>query len=241
LNKEISFILPVYNNYESCELGLERLFSSPKFGEITNNEFILVDDGSDDFLKFKELAKKFKCIYLRLDKNTGKGAALALAFQHASGSYIVFTDSDMPFSIENLLNISRLIIEDDFDLIIGDRTKRMENKKKVVFLRYYLGRVFNHFSSRLLGFVSQDSQCGLKAFKGDIGRKLFKNITVNRFSIDAEILFRASYLNLSVHSVPVEINKNGKSSISIFSDGFLMVYDIFKIKLFSIKKWSLSE
>lgn len=89
----ISYIIPIFN---TPKVYLERCFNSILDNNIDNYEVILVDDGSQPYVKsfcdeFISLHKQFKYIY---QKNQGVSVARNRGITEAQGKYLTFVDSD---------------------------------------------------------------------------------------------------------------------------------------------------
>lgn len=112
---KFSVIIPVYNRV--------RLIATCVNGILNTNfkdfEIIIVDDGSTDgSLKVcQELAAKHQCIKVFSQKNSGVSAARNNGLKHASGEYILFSDSDDTFSPNALDEINNLL-EDESDMLM---------------------------------------------------------------------------------------------------------------------------
>ncbi len=231
----ISLILPTFNNYKSLEEGLYKLTNHPKFIQF-NLELIIVDDGSQDFNQIKSIASNYQAKLLRNQINQGKGSAIRLGVKNANSEYTVFTDSDMPFELDDIFNIFELLLTDTYDLVIADRTKNKSNEKQMSFSRKLTSSSFRRLSNFILKLNNYDNQSGLKGFKTSVAKILFKDTVVNRFAIDAEIIYRAIRLGMKIKSVSVSLSSNGHSSLRILRDGSNMLLDTFRIKFFSLNK-----
>jgi len=82
----------------------------------------------------------------------------------------------------------------------------------------------------LYGFEMIDSQCGLKGFEAKTGKLLFSKSKIQKYSIDAEILYLAKKNNIPVEKIPVTIRFQGKSSLNLYIDGIIMIYDLLRIR-----------
>lgn len=99
-----SVIIPVYNEEEYISRCLQSLIAQT----MNDYEVIIVDDGSCDHSI--EICKKFQnkfryCSIISHAKNMGTSAARNSGIKHATGSYIVFLDSDdtlSPYFFETL-------------------------------------------------------------------------------------------------------------------------------------------
>lgn len=117
MNIKISILVPVYN----VEKYLPRCIESVLSQDFTDYELILVDDGSSDKCAdiCDEYSKKYPRIIKVLHKeNGGLPSARLAGFQHASGKYIMFLDSD-DYLFPNALSFLYDKIEEGYDIVKG--------------------------------------------------------------------------------------------------------------------------
>jgi hypothetical protein len=84
-----SIVIPTYNRARLLEETLESVFAQ----EFTDYEVLVVDDGSTDDTP-AVLARYGERVRGLRQENQGQGTARNLGIQHATGSYVVFLDSD---------------------------------------------------------------------------------------------------------------------------------------------------
>lgn len=120
MKKKIDLIIPCYNTHKT----LPRLFGSIMSQTIADEiHIIMVDDCSDEpYDKFIKPFQKFLDIEIvRLDKNSGPGAARRVGMAAGKSKYIMFIDSDdtfaNSFACDNLL---QKIIEEKCDVVYSD-------------------------------------------------------------------------------------------------------------------------
>jgi glycosyltransferase involved in cell wall biosynthesis len=84
------------------------------------SELIVVDDGSraDEAVTPADLPAGV--ILVRQERNLGKGGAIRSGVARARGAYVVFTDSDLPFSLEPI-ETTLAMLQSGADVVIGDR------------------------------------------------------------------------------------------------------------------------
>ena len=95
----ISVIVPVYNGRLTLDACLKAVYRSkgcPGF------EVIVVDDGSTD--SSPEVAAKYPCRLIRLDRNRGRSRARNLGAAEAGHEILVFIDADVVIP-ENALSL----------------------------------------------------------------------------------------------------------------------------------------
>jgi len=111
----ISVIIPAFNEEKTVGGVVEPLLKSRKIDEI-----ICVNDGSSD--RTAKVLKKFgkKIILIDLNKNFGKGYALAKGIEKTNGEVVVFIDSDLigvkPEHIGQLVNP---LTNGDYKIVLG--------------------------------------------------------------------------------------------------------------------------
>lgn len=159
---KLSIVIPLLNEAES----LPELHSWIYDVVTTNNlsyELILIDDGSTDtsWNIIEELALKDKNIKaLKFQKNYGKSAAFQKGFELANGKVVITMDADLQDSPEEIPELYRMIVEDNFDLVSGWKKNRQDPLSKTLPTKLY-----NWAARRITGIHLHDFNCGLKAYK----------------------------------------------------------------------------
>ena len=122
-------------------------------------------------------------------------------------------------------------IKDGYDFVIGSRAK---NDSEVIvkqnILRIIMGEIFNICVRIILGLKYNDTQYSLKLFNGEKIKYISTLCKINRFCIDAEILFLAKSLNTMYLKGIIWINDK-RSSVNLFYDPLIMFIDLFRIRL----------
>lgn len=166
---DISIIVPVYNEEESLrELSewIERVLSRHSY----RYEVIMVDDGSSDssWKVIGELASGHKEIKgIRFRRNYGKAAALHMAFQAASGEVVITMDADLQDSPEEVPELTRMILEDGYDLVSGWKKKRQDPLSKRI-----PSKLYNWSARKASGIGLHDFNCGLKAYRNAVVKSI---------------------------------------------------------------------
>ena len=159
---KLSIVIPLLNEAES----LPELHSWI-YDVLTKNnlsyELILIDDGSTDtsWNIIEELALKDKNIKaIKFQKNYGKSAAFQKGFELATGQVVITMDADLQDSPEEIPELYRMIVEDNFDLVSGWKKNRQDPLSKTLPTKLY-----NWAARRITGIHLHDFNCGLKAYK----------------------------------------------------------------------------
>jgi dolichyl-phosphate beta-glucosyltransferase len=206
--RSMSFVVPAYN--EEARLGdsLRRLIEFAG-RQPAASEVIVVDDGSSD--RTAEIARGFSAglperVTLRVlqhERNRGKGAAVRTGALAAQGDCVLYLDADMAMPPEEAAKLLDALT--DSDIAIGSRVQPGggDLRASQPAWRRVGGRAFGLARRRLLLSDIEDTQCGFKAFRGDAARAIFSRQRLDGWAFDAELLYLAKRLGLSVRQVPV--------------------------------------
>lgn len=226
-NLLLSLIIPAYNFGDGLHDNIVEL--DEYLSAIADRfEIILVDDGSKDGSVSKCSGIPNVSI-LRFERNRGKGAAIRAGVAQSKGQYVVFTDADLPYEMDDM-KVVLSNLKEGFQLAIGDRTLAGSTYYPSTYFRRFFSRLFSRIVAIYISGDFGDTQCGLKGFQGDTARRLFRLCRIDRFAIDVEVLFIAISNGLSIKRVPVHLKHHSKSSVNILTDPFLMIRDIFMIR-----------
>lgn len=224
---EFSLIIPAYNEAE--RIGKSLLSAKDYLADFFSSyEIIVVDDGSSD--NTAEIAKNYSnnIKVFKLDRNSGKGAAVRRGMLEASGSYRVFSDADFSTPIYELKKIMDEL-KSNADICIGSRAIRPELiKVHQPFFRELLGKTFNVFVQTLLFSGIKDTQCGFKGFKDYAAENIFSKAKIDGFGFDVEILYIAKKEGYKIAQVPVEWYNDDRTTVSPIKGvkAFLELFEI---------------
>ena len=168
---DISVVIPLLNEEESLpELcsWIKRVCEANAF----SYEILLIDDGSTDnswqvIIKLREENANVKGIKFR--RNYGKSAALNVGFEAAKGDVVITMDADLQDSPDEIPELYKMVMEENYDLVSGWKQKRYDPISKTVPSKF-----FNAFTRKMSGIKLHDFNCGLKAYKNEV----VKNIEV---------------------------------------------------------------
>ena len=159
---ELSIVVPVYNEAASLPELADQLRTACADYAF---EAWLVDDGSTDdswdtIDALHNEDNRFKGI--RLQRNYGKSAALAVGFEHVQGPQVVTLDADLqddPNEIPALLDR----LNEGYDLVSGWKKERQDPLSKTIPSRF-----FNGVTRLISGIPIHDFNCGLKAYRREV-------------------------------------------------------------------------
>ncbi len=174
------------------------------------DKVIVCDDGSRDLTSTK--AKEANAIVIKHEKNLGKGAALKSLFKYAlnvNADVVVTIDGDGQFLPEEINKIIKPIIENDYDIVIGNR---FDDHKEMPSYRKVGNKMLDKITKMAADLPFTDTQSGFRAYS----KKAIESIsfTIDGFGVDSEILIDASNKGLKIteEKVTVIYNTGEKTS-----------------------------
>ena len=166
---DITVVVPLYNEEESLpELcaWIDRVMKDNNYVY----EVILVDDGSTDssWQVVESLSAKNPNLRgLKFIRNFGKSAALDTGFRHARGEVVITMDADLQDSPDEIPGLYAMIKEGGNDLVSGWKRKRYDPISKTIPSKF-----FNYVTRKLSGIKLHDFNCGLKAYRLEVVKRI---------------------------------------------------------------------
>lgn len=229
----LSVVVPAYREADRITDTVVRIRAALSgLHEADGLEVVVVDDGSDD--DTADVAEAAGAdLVVRCGANRGKGAAVRAGVLAASGRTVAFTDADLSYAPEQLVVLLDGV-EAGWDVVVGSR-QHIDTRTVVRAgrLREVGGRVINLFTALVLLGRYQDTQCGLKAMRSDVGRVIFEHAHIDGFAFDVEVLHLVERYRLSLLEVPVEVVNSSRSTVNVARDAARLVRDLFRIRRWS--------
>jgi dolichyl-phosphate beta-glucosyltransferase len=223
----VSVIVPLYNGARVIAATLDEVQGFLENAGI-NHQIIVVDDGSRDASASVVQARGRGVRLLRNIQNRGKGYSVARGMMAATGAWRVFLDADNSTRIDNLSCVADLATQ-GAAVVIGSRRAAGSNiVRKQHPIRRFLGNSAPMLTKLLALPDLSDTQCGFKAFRGDVAEAVFSRLTVDRFMFDVEALLLARRLGYTIHEMPVAWDNPTESTLRVSSDTPQMIGDLLK-------------
>jgi glycosyltransferase involved in cell wall biosynthesis len=154
----------------------------------------LVNDGSKSGIRKEDIQLLIDKIggfsYIDSPVNQGKGGALRDAVRLTTGKWVIYTDADYPYLIENAVEMFHLLSSDAADVVVGVRDEQYYDQLP-------LGRKIFSLSLKVMNYLFfpqlkvKDTQSGLKGFNQK-GKEVFLKTRIPAFLFDMEFLVLAS-------------------------------------------------
>ena len=226
--KDVTLIIPAYNEEKRISSAASALFSSPFLRE--NCKFLFIVDGDDRTAEIlRALEKKGADAEIKeYPKRLGKGGAVGEGIKAAKTGYAGFLDVDEHLPAETVEKMLEMALGKKLDCITCSR----ENAGGRKFLRKFASRGFNSIVNALFGLGIPDTQCGCKFFrrnlvysgKGDVFR-------VRGFAFDVELLdkIRKNRGKITKYAICPSRERGGSFSL-LESPG--MLWELLKLRFF---------
>ncbi|HEX4901585.1 MAG TPA: glycosyltransferase [Acidimicrobiales bacterium] len=229
----LSVVVPAYREPDRIGASVQRIHD--ELADVAADgglEVVVVDDGSGDATADAALAAGADQVVV-LPRNRGKGGAVRAGVLASRGRVVLFTDADLAYDPPQLREAMRRI-EAGWDVVIGSRRHPQSVVARSTGLRAVGSRVVNRLSTAVLLAAPRDTQCGLKAFRGDVARTLFRHTRVDGFAFDIEVLHLVERAELSLAELPVRLDETGESStVRIGRDVVQLSMDLLRVRRWS--------
>lgn len=232
-SKDLSIVISLYNEEDSLE-ELVRWIHSSLDNSGLSFEIIMTDDGSTDgsWKVISRLASEDKCIRgISFRRNYGKSAALFCGFRAAGGRVVVTMDADLQDSPEEIPELYRMVVEDDWDIISGWKQHRQDNK----LTKNLPSKLYNATARKITGLKLHDMNCGLKAYKNEVVKSIEVYGEMHRYI--PYLAKNAGYCRITEKPVHHQKRKYGKSKFGVnrFVNGFLDLLSLWFLSTFGKK------
>ncbi len=223
MNATLSIIVPVYN--ESATLAQIMRSVSEACPEA---QIVYVDDGSKDasleILRANARAQDVVCT----KQNGGKGSAIRMGLERATGLYTVIQDADLEYDPAEISVLLAEAVAHPGCVVFGSRFMRQNPN---IYKTFLLGnKGITWVTNILFGSRLTDTYTCYKLIATDVFRSL--GITANGFDMEAEICGKLLKRGVDIHELPVTYKprsiEEGKKIR--WSDGFSGVRMLLRIR-----------
>ena len=235
---KIEFCLPIYNEEKILEPSARRLadFCLEKNYQFAWQIVLLVNGSTDgSYALAEKMAAQEPGLFKAVNfAPAGRGFALKRYYEESRADILVYMDIDLAVSLDNLSALLDPIVGNQADLVIGSRLLP-DSKIERSFIRELSSQSYNFLSRMILSHKFSDLQCGFKAVRADVFRKISPYIRDGRWFFDTELIAFCRHFNYRVKEIPVDWSENRwderKSKVNLLKDSCKFIYNLIKLKI----------
>ncbi len=233
----LDIIIPVFNEKNLILTTLDNI-SRVKFPDsITKVNTLIVDDcssdGTYDIVKEYIRANNKDIKHLRLERNSGKGAAVRYGINHSDGDLIIIQDADLELSPDDIPSMINALERLNVQFVNGSRYLPGIPRPLSSYRRYIANRLMTWLTSILINVKLTDMACGYKLFYRSLYEQL--HLKEDRFGFEAEIIIKAMRIRKNnITEVPVNYfpRNQGEGKKIRTLDGIKIFWTIIKFSFF---------
>ena len=225
---KLTVLIPCLNEEETIEKCVKKSKNMLKKNNI-EGEVLVIDNNSTD--RSYKIAKKAGARVIK-EKKKGYGNALISGINQAYGKYIIMGDADCSYDFDMCpLFLEKL--EDNYDIVIGNRFKGGIEKGAMSFSHKYIGNPSLSFIGRVLYKTKiRDFHCGLRGFNKE--KIIGLNLQSPGMEFASEMICKGTLNNLSFYEIPIKLYRDGRiktrSHLNSIKDGLRHLKLMIKIK-----------
>jgi len=241
-NPHLTIILPTYNEAENIAELIPQI--QTRFSGVPFLLFV-VDDASPDGTA--DVAHKLNEQYGNIEVLTppmrrGLGAALRYAYDRVTTAYILSSDSDMSFSVNQMIELYGTIQAREHDMVLGSRWCPGGSYEAPGFrirLKKMASAIGNIVVRVLAGLPVTDVSANFRVLRKDAWDRI--DAVENTNAMLFEMVFKCHHGGLKVSSIPITFRdrRHGDSKLNLISEipKFLvrMCYYILRYRLTGYK------
>lgn len=221
-NPDLSIVIPAFNESRKIARDIRAADEFLATNRLTG-EIIVVDDGSRD--RTAEAAartatgRNTECRILRYETHRGKGYAVRFGMTRSRGRMILFMDSGSCTPCSDILKGLRLIENGCCEIahasrkMLGSSIRRPQRLSRRISSRFFRTLVRSLFP---IPRNLTDTQMGLKAYRGDVGRELYARCRLDGFLFDIEIILHAVKSGYRIREFPITWSSDPDTRLSLF-------------------------
>ncbi len=197
-DRQLSVMMPAYNEERTIEGMLSHVLQRPEVGEV-----IVVDDGSID--RTWEILQRIansdtRVRIFRQETNHGKGVALRRAIQELRMPFAVVQDADLEYDPRDYPELLKPLVEGRADAVYGVRG--FAGQTAFSFWFVIGNQIVTLATNILFDCYISDMETGYKVLRSELWKRL--NLQGKRFDIEPEITARVLRLGYRIHEVPIQ-------------------------------------
>ncbi|GAA3111348.1 bifunctional glycosyltransferase family 2/GtrA family protein [Pseudonocardia yunnanensis] len=212
----LDVVVPVYNEENDLEFSVRRLHTHLTLQFPYSFRITIADNASTDSTPViaARMADELPGVTSLRMEQKGRGRALRAAWSASDARILAYCDVDLSTDLAALLPLVAPLISGHSDLAIGTRLGRGSRVVRGA-KREIISRAYNLLLRGTLGAGFSDAQCGFKAVRADVARRLLPLVEDSGWFFDTELLVLAERIGLRIHEVPVDWVDDPDSRVDI--------------------------
>ncbi len=213
---ELDIVVPVYNEEEHLEANIEQLAAFLDAGFPLRWRITIADNASTDssWAISTALAARDHRVHALHLRQKGRGRALREAWTQSDADIVAYMDVDLSTRLEALLPLVAPLITGHSDVAIGSRLARGSRVVRGP-KREFISRTYNQILRLVLRTQVRDAQCGFKAIRADVARRVLPMVEDNTWFFDTELLVVAERAGFRIAEIPVDWVDDPDSRVDI--------------------------
>ena len=200
----LTVLIPVYNEERTVETLLRKVADGP----YPDKQIIVIDDGSTDATPrlLEAWVGRPGFVFLRHDRNRGKGAAVRSGLVHAAGEVTIIQDADLEYDPADYPRLVEPIRRGEAEAVYGSRY--LDPSRRLPWTRFRVGVVFfNGLVLLLYGRRLTDEATCYKALRTGLWRSL--GLRAERFELCPEMTAKLCRRGARIAEVPISYYPRG--------------------------------
>ena len=201
----VEIVIPVHDEAETIERNVGLLLDHLRAEFPFNYRVTIADNASTDgtLTLARGLAATHDEVRTIGLAEKGRGRALRAAWLASAADVVSYMDVDLSTNLSSFLPLVAPILSGHSEFAIGTRLNHSAHvrrqRRREVLSRGYNGLIHTLFR---VGFT--DAQCGFKAIRTDVARRLLPFVRDDGWFFDTELLLLAERNGFRIHEVPVD-------------------------------------
>jgi dolichyl-phosphate beta-glucosyltransferase len=218
LGPDLSVIIPVYNEAERITATLQRINDYLGRRSFSSEIRVVLDGPTDSTLGvLREVAEKVPNLkILERRDNRGKGYTVREGMLKTGGRLRLFCDADNSTDIAHFDKMIPLF-KQGYDIVIASRHWRDAAGARQIVPQAWYKRIIGQLGNLIIQSVALsgiwDTQCGFKAFRGEVAERIFSQTMIEGWAFDIEVLALARAQNYKIGIIPAEWLNDPRSHV----------------------------
>ena len=203
--QRVDLVIPVHNEEQTLQQNVELLLDYLRTDFPFPIRVVVADNASTDSTALiahalAELHDDVEAFHLG---RKGRGLALRTAWLASGADVVAYMDLDLSTNLASFLPLVAPILSGHSEVAIGTRLDHSAHVRRRL-KRELLSRGYNGLIRAAFRSGFSDAQCGFKALRADVARRLLPHVADDGWFFDTELLLLAERNGLRIHEVPVD-------------------------------------